>query len=52
MSRDLFAASEKFYELVNQIEDDEFRGELLLAAAKLIQEARYSGRPRDVLDMD
>jgi len=52
MSRDLNSAKQKLLELITKVLDPFLAQDLREATERLAQEARYSDKPRDVLDMD
>jgi hypothetical protein len=52
MSRDLNSAKQKYFDVVDKVEDPILREELLNAVQLLVAEVMYASKPRDVLDMD
>ena len=52
MSRSFNFAEQKLYKVIDKIEDHALAIELICAIQELVEEAKYAGKPRDVLDMD
>lgn len=52
MSRELNSIIQRLLDAIDKVEDPILKEELLNTVQGLIFEAKYTGKPRDVLDMD
>ena len=52
MSRDLNFAKQKYNEALERVQDQQLKADLAVLVDRLVSEAKWSGRARDVLDMD